>query len=192
MNGNQADDMQENAEQSDGITVFRISPMESLMLHRCRTGAISLQSTEISQNSASVAQTTTYTVAMTAIDPSSSFVPISLQRDVIVVHRSDHVTKTKAPSFIFIVSVSERSASKVGKKQLNFKSGFSHMTVLSVAVVREVHYSHAEGIPETAFTIQKSARETKQIRHAFKIRLFHYPRCCGYRLYFVSHDVTIS
>ncbi|KAJ4434577.1 hypothetical protein ANN_23139 [Periplaneta americana] len=45
-------------------------------------------STEISQNFASVAQTTTYTVAMTAIDPSSSSVPISLQRDVIVVHRS--------------------------------------------------------------------------------------------------------
>ncbi|KAJ4443610.1 hypothetical protein ANN_05284 [Periplaneta americana] len=66
------------AEQSDGITVFRISPIASLMLHRCRTGAISLQS---------VAQTTTYTVAMTAIDLSSSFVPISQQRDVIVVHR---------------------------------------------------------------------------------------------------------
>ncbi|KAJ4438122.1 hypothetical protein ANN_14061 [Periplaneta americana] len=32
-----------SAEQSDGITVFRISPMSSLMLHRCRTGAISLQ-----------------------------------------------------------------------------------------------------------------------------------------------------
>ncbi|KAJ4442869.1 hypothetical protein ANN_04462 [Periplaneta americana] len=32
-----------SAEQSDGITMFRISPMESLMLHRCRTGAISLQ-----------------------------------------------------------------------------------------------------------------------------------------------------
>ncbi|KAJ4435390.1 hypothetical protein ANN_18005 [Periplaneta americana] len=32
-----------SAEQSDGITVFRISPIESLMLHRCRTGAISLQ-----------------------------------------------------------------------------------------------------------------------------------------------------
>ncbi|KAJ4445036.1 hypothetical protein ANN_06835 [Periplaneta americana] len=31
------------AEQSDGITVYRISPIESLMLHRCRTGAISLQ-----------------------------------------------------------------------------------------------------------------------------------------------------
>ncbi|KAJ4436967.1 hypothetical protein ANN_17099 [Periplaneta americana] len=31
-------------EQSDGITVFRISPMTSLMLHRCRTGAINLQS----------------------------------------------------------------------------------------------------------------------------------------------------
>ncbi|KAJ4447399.1 hypothetical protein ANN_09405 [Periplaneta americana] len=45
-------------------------------------------STEISQNFASVAQKTTYTLAMTAIDPSSSFVPISLQRDVIVVHRS--------------------------------------------------------------------------------------------------------
>ncbi|KAJ4434975.1 hypothetical protein ANN_23547 [Periplaneta americana] len=117
---------QECAEQSDGITVFRISPMASLMLHRCRTGAISLQrwwqspspaisesdwflyragisrrmasctvvswrygSTKISQNFASVAQTTTYKVAMTAIDPSSTFVPISLQRDVIVVYRSD-------------------------------------------------------------------------------------------------------
>ncbi|KAJ4446736.1 hypothetical protein ANN_13433 [Periplaneta americana] len=33
-------------EQSDGITVFRIPPMTSLMLHRCRTGAISLQSTD--------------------------------------------------------------------------------------------------------------------------------------------------
>ncbi|KAJ4432218.1 hypothetical protein ANN_20834 [Periplaneta americana] len=32
-----------SAEQSDGITVFRISTMTSLMLHRCRTGAISLQ-----------------------------------------------------------------------------------------------------------------------------------------------------
>ncbi|KAJ4429852.1 hypothetical protein ANN_22056 [Periplaneta americana] len=32
-----------SAKQSDGITVFRISPMASLMLHRCRTGAISLQ-----------------------------------------------------------------------------------------------------------------------------------------------------
>ncbi|KAJ4446980.1 hypothetical protein ANN_13682 [Periplaneta americana] len=31
-------------EQSDGITVFRIPPMTSLMLHRCRTGAINLQS----------------------------------------------------------------------------------------------------------------------------------------------------
>ncbi|KAJ4451677.1 hypothetical protein ANN_03147 [Periplaneta americana] len=74
-----------SAEQSDGTTVFRISPMESLMLHRCRTGAISLQS---------VAQTTTYRVAMTAIDPSSSFVPISLHRDVIVVHRSGDIRNT--------------------------------------------------------------------------------------------------
>ncbi|KAJ4430755.1 hypothetical protein ANN_19346 [Periplaneta americana] len=32
-----------SAEQSDGITTFRISTMTSLMLHRCRTGAISLQ-----------------------------------------------------------------------------------------------------------------------------------------------------
>ncbi|KAJ4432155.1 hypothetical protein ANN_20771 [Periplaneta americana] len=32
-----------SAEQSDGITVFRISTMMSLMLHRCRTRAISLQ-----------------------------------------------------------------------------------------------------------------------------------------------------
>ncbi|KAJ4444713.1 hypothetical protein ANN_06510 [Periplaneta americana] len=30
-------------EQSDGITVFRIPPMTSLMLRRCRTGAINLQ-----------------------------------------------------------------------------------------------------------------------------------------------------
>ncbi|KAJ4433831.1 hypothetical protein ANN_16143 [Periplaneta americana] len=30
-------------EQSDDITVFRIPPMTSLMLHRCRTGAINLQ-----------------------------------------------------------------------------------------------------------------------------------------------------
>ncbi|KAJ4452231.1 hypothetical protein ANN_03749 [Periplaneta americana] len=30
-------------EQSDGITVFRIPPMTSLMLHRCHTGAINLQ-----------------------------------------------------------------------------------------------------------------------------------------------------
>ncbi|KAJ4442569.1 hypothetical protein ANN_04156 [Periplaneta americana] len=30
-------------EQSDGITVFRIPPMTSLMLHQCRTGAINLQ-----------------------------------------------------------------------------------------------------------------------------------------------------
>ncbi|KAJ4432178.1 hypothetical protein ANN_20794 [Periplaneta americana] len=44
---------------------------------------------EISQNLASVAQTITCTAAMTAIEASSSFVPISLQRDVIVVHRSD-------------------------------------------------------------------------------------------------------
>ena len=51
-------------------------------------------STKISQNFASVAQTTTCTVAMTAIDPSSSFVPISLQRDVIVVHRSGEIRNT--------------------------------------------------------------------------------------------------
>ncbi|KAJ4452016.1 hypothetical protein ANN_03530 [Periplaneta americana] len=37
---------------------------------------------------------TTYTIAMTAIDPSSSFVPISLQRDVIVVHRSGEIRNT--------------------------------------------------------------------------------------------------
>ncbi|KAJ4439256.1 hypothetical protein ANN_07376 [Periplaneta americana] len=123
-------------EQSDGITVFRIPPMTSLMLHRCRTGSISFQrwwqspsaaisesdwflyragisrrmtsctvvswrygSTEIPQNFASVAQITTYTVAMTAIDPSSSFVPIPLQRDVIVVHRSD--VPFSLPSIIF-------------------------------------------------------------------------------------------
>ncbi|KAJ4452252.1 hypothetical protein ANN_03770 [Periplaneta americana] len=51
-------------------------------------------STEISQNFASLAQITTYTVAMTAIDPSSSFVPIPLQPDVIVVHRSGEVRNT--------------------------------------------------------------------------------------------------
>ncbi|KAJ4441386.1 hypothetical protein ANN_11241 [Periplaneta americana] len=34
---------QGEAEQSDGITVFHISTMTSLMLHQCRTGAISLQ-----------------------------------------------------------------------------------------------------------------------------------------------------
>ncbi|KAJ4439280.1 hypothetical protein ANN_07400 [Periplaneta americana] len=79
-----------SAEQSDGITVFRISPMAPLILHRCRTDG----STEISQNFASVAQTTTYTVAMTAINPSSSFVPISLRRDVIVVHRSGEIRNT--------------------------------------------------------------------------------------------------
>ncbi|KAJ4439255.1 hypothetical protein ANN_07375 [Periplaneta americana] len=45
-------------------------------------------STEISQNLASVAQTTC-TAAMIAIEPSSSSVPISLQRDVIAVHRSE-------------------------------------------------------------------------------------------------------
>ncbi|KAJ4434153.1 hypothetical protein ANN_16473 [Periplaneta americana] len=118
-----------SAEQSDGITVFRISPMASLMLHRCRTGAISLQrylypydivhccvmalllpvqeinclcspfferdgSTEISQNFASVAQTTTCTIAMTAINPSRRFVPNSLQRDVIVVHRTGEIRNT--------------------------------------------------------------------------------------------------
>ncbi|KAJ4446030.1 hypothetical protein ANN_12716 [Periplaneta americana] len=48
-------------------------------------------SMEISQNLASVAQTTTCTAAMIAIEPSSSFVPISLQRDVIDVHRSGEI-----------------------------------------------------------------------------------------------------
>ncbi|KAJ4443388.1 hypothetical protein ANN_05056 [Periplaneta americana] len=67
------------AEQSDGITVFRISTMTSLMLHRCHTGAISLQS---------VSKTASCTAAMTAIEPSSSFVPISLQCDVSVVNLS--------------------------------------------------------------------------------------------------------
>ncbi|KAJ4442193.1 hypothetical protein ANN_12059 [Periplaneta americana] len=37
--------------QSDGITVFRIPPMTSLMLHRCRTGAINLQSRHDSHRS---------------------------------------------------------------------------------------------------------------------------------------------
>ncbi|KAJ4431022.1 hypothetical protein ANN_19615 [Periplaneta americana] len=78
------------AEQSDGITVFRISTMTTLMLHRCRTD----DSTKISQNLASVAQTTTCTAAMIAIQPSSSFVPISLQREVIVVNRSGEIRNT--------------------------------------------------------------------------------------------------
>ncbi|KAJ4448056.1 hypothetical protein ANN_10068 [Periplaneta americana] len=43
---------------------------------------------------AGVAQITTYTVTMTAIDSSSSFVPIPLQRDVIVVHRSGEIQNT--------------------------------------------------------------------------------------------------
>ncbi|KAJ4445153.1 hypothetical protein ANN_06954 [Periplaneta americana] len=76
------------ADKSDGITVFRISTMMSLMLHLCRTGSISLQSTEISETLPSVVQTITCTAAMTAIEPFNSFVPISLQCDVIVVHRS--------------------------------------------------------------------------------------------------------
>ncbi|KAJ4429755.1 hypothetical protein ANN_21959 [Periplaneta americana] len=69
-------------EQSDGITVFRIPPMTLLMLHRCRT------------------------VAMTAIDPSSSFVPIPLQRDVFVGHRSGEIRNTlynmKNPSINYL------------------------------------------------------------------------------------------
>ncbi|KAJ4451027.1 hypothetical protein ANN_02463 [Periplaneta americana] len=77
-----------SAEESDGITVFRISTMTSLMLHRCRTGSISWQSTEISQNLANIAQTNNLYGAMLAIEPSSSFVPISLQRDVIDADRS--------------------------------------------------------------------------------------------------------
>ncbi|KAJ4428567.1 hypothetical protein ANN_24611 [Periplaneta americana] len=40
-----------STEQSDGIMVLRISPLESLMLHRCRTGAISLQSRHDSHRS---------------------------------------------------------------------------------------------------------------------------------------------
>ncbi|KAJ4442806.1 hypothetical protein ANN_04399 [Periplaneta americana] len=127
-----------SAEQSDDITVFRIPTMTSLMLHRCRTGSISLQrwwqssSVAISESDwflygagisrrmtsctvvswrcvllwfccivcnehntlASVAQTTTCTAAMIAIEPSSSFVPISLERDVIVVHRSGEIRNT--------------------------------------------------------------------------------------------------
>ncbi|KAJ4447257.1 hypothetical protein ANN_09261 [Periplaneta americana] len=63
-----------SAEQSDGITVFRISTMTSLMLHR--------------------SQTTTCTAAMIAIETSTSFVPISLQRDVIVVHRTGEIRNT--------------------------------------------------------------------------------------------------
>ncbi|KAJ4438464.1 hypothetical protein ANN_14409 [Periplaneta americana] len=66
------------------LSVFRISPVSNPMASR----------TEISQNLASVAQTITYTAAMIAIEPSSSFVPISLQRDVIVVHRSGEIRNT--------------------------------------------------------------------------------------------------
>ncbi|KAJ4428355.1 hypothetical protein ANN_24374 [Periplaneta americana] len=100
-----------SAEQSGGITVFRISPMESLMLHRCRTCAISLQrrwqspSAAISESDwflyrAGISRRMTsctvvsWRFAMTAIDPSSSFVPISLQHDVIVVHRSGEIRNT--------------------------------------------------------------------------------------------------
>ncbi|KAJ4451198.1 hypothetical protein ANN_02658 [Periplaneta americana] len=54
-----------------------------------------ITSTEISQNLASVAQTTTCTAAMIAIEPSSSFVAISLQRDVIVVQRSGLLNKIR-------------------------------------------------------------------------------------------------
>ncbi|KAJ4433626.1 hypothetical protein ANN_15936 [Periplaneta americana] len=61
-----------SAEHSDGITVFRISTMTSLMLHR-----VTPPST-----------ITTCTAGMIVIEPSSSFVPIPLQHDVIDVHRS--------------------------------------------------------------------------------------------------------
>ncbi|KAJ4431115.1 hypothetical protein ANN_19710 [Periplaneta americana] len=53
--------------------------------------------TRLSENSselAGVAQTTTCIADMIAIEPSSSFVPISLQRDVIVVHRSGEIRNT--------------------------------------------------------------------------------------------------
>ncbi|KAJ4445155.1 hypothetical protein ANN_06956 [Periplaneta americana] len=61
------------AEQSDGITVFRISTMTSLMLHRCRTDSISLQSRHDSHRTF------------------QQFFPISLQRDVIIFHRSGEI-----------------------------------------------------------------------------------------------------
>ncbi|KAJ4431304.1 hypothetical protein ANN_19901 [Periplaneta americana] len=70
-------------EQSEGITVFRIPPMTSLMLHRCRTGAISLQRWRNSKHipfTVDLLVGEQYTVAMTAINPSSSFVSNSLQR----------------------------------------------------------------------------------------------------------------
>ncbi|KAJ4437909.1 hypothetical protein ANN_13848 [Periplaneta americana] len=41
--GNEPPGSKSQSEQPNGITVFRISPMAKLMLHRCRTGAISLQ-----------------------------------------------------------------------------------------------------------------------------------------------------
>ncbi|KAJ4431195.1 hypothetical protein ANN_19792, partial [Periplaneta americana] len=65
-----------SADQSDGITVFRISAMTSLMLHREMTyGNLA--------KSCSRSTITTCTATMIAIEPSSSFVPIPLQRDVI-------------------------------------------------------------------------------------------------------------
>ncbi|KAJ4451014.1 hypothetical protein ANN_02450 [Periplaneta americana] len=81
-----------SAEQFDGITVFRISPMASLMLHRCRTGALSLER-----------WWQRLFIAMTAIDSSSSFVAISLQRDVIVVHRSGEIRNTLTVQCILTV-----------------------------------------------------------------------------------------
>ncbi|KAJ4435038.1 hypothetical protein ANN_23611 [Periplaneta americana] len=59
-----------SAEQSGGITVFRISTMMSLILHRCRTAA------------------------MIAIKSSSSSVHIPLQCDVIDVQRSGEIRNT--------------------------------------------------------------------------------------------------
>ncbi|KAJ4449243.1 hypothetical protein ANN_00640 [Periplaneta americana] len=78
-----------SAEQSDGITVFRISTMTSLMLHRCRTGSISLQGWWQYPS----ANTCGVTVSASGRE-TSSFVPILLQRDVIDVHRSGEIRNT--------------------------------------------------------------------------------------------------
>lgn len=49
---------------------------------------------KISQNLASVAHTTTYTATIIALEPSSSFIPITLQCDVIDVNWSGEIQNT--------------------------------------------------------------------------------------------------
>ncbi|KAJ4432994.1 hypothetical protein ANN_15251 [Periplaneta americana] len=53
-----------SAEQSDGITVFRISTMTSLMLHRCHTGSISLQRSGEIRNTLLAIKITSYLFAL--------------------------------------------------------------------------------------------------------------------------------